>query len=74
MAALAACSLVFAEIDPTFSRTLIDQAAALYVEVSNANNLGRYSNIQLTGCREPSDPIDVRSFLTHRPQSSSNTA
>lgn len=60
---------MFAEIDPAFSRTLIDQAAALYVEVSNANNLGRYSNIQLTGCREPSDPIDVRSRLAYRPES-----
>ena len=62
VAALAACSLVFAEIDPTFSKTLVDQAAALYVEVSTATNLGRYSNIELTGCRTASDPIDVRAL------------
>ena len=62
VAALAACSLVFAEIDPTFSKTLVDQAAALYVEVSDASNLGRYSNIELTGCRTASDPIDVRTL------------
>jgi len=60
VAALAACSLVFAEVDPNFSKTLVDQAAALYVEVSTATNLGRYSNIALTGCRTASDPIDVR--------------
>ena len=64
VAALAACSIVFQEIDPAFSKTLVDQAAALYVEVSSATNLGKYSDITLTGCRTASDPIDVRLLLS----------
>ena len=60
VAALAACSLVFQDINPAYATGLLNAASSLYAEITVAANEGMYSNVQLTGCRSASDPISVR--------------
>ena len=59
VAALAASSLVFADINPAYSANLLGQAASLYAEITVPANMGRYSDVELTGCRLATDPISV---------------
>lgn len=61
VAALAASSLVFAEINPTYSANLLNQATSLYLEITETDNLGRYSDVTFEGCRTATDPISVSS-------------
>lgn len=63
MASLAASSLVFAEINPAYSAELLRQATSLYLEITATANLGRYSDVTFTGCRQNTDPIVVSSIL-----------
>lgn len=63
VAALAASSLVFAEINPAYSANLLRQAESLYLEITETDNLGRYSDIMMEGCRLATDPISVSTLV-----------